>query len=62
MCFALHNEQNTGWGSDTLQAALSRNEAGTYGVCATCGEAISPARLEAMPIAWYYMRCQERIE
>lgn len=31
--------------------ALTRVEAGTYGVCNVCGEAIAPARLEANPSA-----------
>lgn len=32
-----------------ITAALARIEAGDYGVCLRCGEAISPARLEAVP-------------
>jgi len=37
---------------DTLEevhAAIARLDAGTYGTCEVCGEAINPARLEAMP-------------
>jgi DnaK suppressor protein len=45
-----------------VQAALARIDAGTYGVCEACGEAISPARLEAFPMARRCVHCQERVE
>ncbi len=32
-----------------IDAALARIEAGTYGLCEVCGDAISEARLEVMP-------------
>lgn len=32
-----------------LRAALSRLDGGTYGTCVTCGEAIPPGRLAALP-------------
>ena len=32
-----------------IEAALVRLEEGNYGVCASCGEAISPERLDAVP-------------
>ena len=32
-----------------VDAALVRVEAGSYGVCAICGDPIAPARLEARP-------------
>lgn len=32
-----------------IDAALARIEAGTYGVCAKCGEDISPERLALLP-------------
>ncbi|MGB5600514.1 MAG: TraR/DksA C4-type zinc finger protein [Thiothrix litoralis] len=32
-------------------------ESGEYGTCATCGEAISPARLDALPYATLCIRC-----
>jgi RNA polymerase-binding protein DksA len=47
---------------EDIQAALARIEAGTYGDCLTCGEAISPARLEALPMAQRCVACQERLE
>jgi RNA polymerase-binding transcription factor DksA len=34
-----------------VDAALARIDAGTYGVCAGCGDLIDPRRLEASPYA-----------
>ena len=34
-----------------VELALKKLDDGTYGRCETCGEPISPARLEAMPAA-----------
>ena len=45
-----------------IHAALARIEAGTYGICDTCGEPISAARLTAMPMARRCVACQERLE
>ncbi len=45
-----------------IQAALARIDAGTYGICETCGETISTARLSAMPMARLCVSCQERLE
>jgi DnaK suppressor protein len=45
-----------------IQAALARIDAGTYGICDTCGAVISPARLAALPMARRCVRCQERQE
>jgi DnaK suppressor protein len=45
-----------------IQAALARIDAGTYGICTTCGETISAARLTAMPTAHRCVSCQERLE
>ena len=39
-----------------IDAALTRIELGTYGVCTSCGEEISAARLEAVP---YATRCTD---
>ena len=36
---------------DDVERALAKLDDGTYGACETCGEAIAPARLEAMPAA-----------
>ena len=42
--------------------ALERLDAGGYGVCAECNEAIAPARLRAMPEVTTCVRCQDRLE
>jgi len=42
-----------------IDAALDRMNAGDYGVCAACGEAISPRRLAAIPWALNCIQCQE---
>jgi RNA polymerase-binding transcription factor DksA len=34
-----------------IEAALKRLDQGTYGICMSCGEEISPERLEAVPHA-----------
>jgi DnaK suppressor protein len=44
-----------------IDAALDRLATGDYGVCADCGEAITPRRLAAIPWAAYCIRCQEHI-
>jgi RNA polymerase-binding protein DksA len=45
-----------------IQDALARIDAGTYGICDTCGETISAERLTAMPMARRCVSCQERLE
>ena len=40
-----------------LEAALQRMEEGTYGICETCGQAIEPQRLAALPIATLCIAC-----
>lgn len=40
-----------------IESALARIAAGTYGECATCGEVIAPARLEAVPHAAQCIKC-----
>lgn len=40
-----------------LRAAIRRLDAGAYGRCAACGEAIAPARLAAMPSATTCVTC-----
>ena len=47
---------------EAIQAALARIDAGTYGLCDTCGVTISAARLTAMPTARRCVECQERLE
>ena len=45
-----------------IDAALSRIEAGEYGDCLECGEAINPGRLEATPRAILCIDCAEAME
>jgi RNA polymerase-binding protein DksA len=40
-----------------VEAALARREAGTYGICETCGRPIAPGRLEARPAARTCIDC-----
>ena len=42
-----------------VESALKRFSGGSYGVCESCGEEISPARLKAIPWARYCVSCQE---
>ena len=42
-----------------IRAALNRIEAGTYGTCVACGEAIAPQRLRALPTATRCVDCAE---
>lgn len=46
----------------SLTTALRRIDAGEYGRCGECGEAIGAARLRALPEAATCIRCQERLE
>jgi DnaK suppressor protein len=45
-----------------IDEALARIEAGTYGTCERCGNAIPAARLEALPQATLCIDCQARAE
>ncbi|MBM9468937.1 TraR/DksA family transcriptional regulator [Nakamurella leprariae] len=40
-----------------VEAALTRLDAGRYGVCERCGSAIASGRLEALPTATHCVRC-----
>jgi DnaK suppressor protein len=42
--------------------ALARIDAGTYGVCESCGQAIGKARLQAFPRATLCVACKQREE
>jgi DnaK suppressor protein len=44
----------------SIDAALARLDAGTYGVCLVCGRAVPEARLEARPTATTCVACAER--
>jgi len=43
-----------------IDAALDRVDAGTYGICASCGRPIPEARLEARPTATTCVECAAR--
>jgi DnaK suppressor protein len=45
-----------------LDKALGRLEAGEFGLCATCGEEISPGRLEFDPTTTLCIECATRAE
>ena len=44
------------------ERAIARIEAGTYGTCESCGEAIGKARLQAFPRATLCVSCEQREE
>jgi len=43
-----------------VEHALAKFEAGTYGLCESCGGPIAPARLEAKPAARLCINCASR--
>jgi DnaK suppressor protein len=47
---------------DQTERALDRIDAGTYGVCESCGQAIGKARLLAFPRATLCVPCKQREE
>lgn len=44
------------------ESALARIEAGTYGICESCGQPIGKARLQAFPRATLCVTCKQREE
>lgn len=44
------------------EQAIERMDAGTYGVCESCGRAIGKARLQAYPRATLCVTCKQREE
>ncbi|MBB4930963.1 DnaK suppressor protein [Lipingzhangella halophila] len=44
------------------ERAIERMEAGTYGICESCGNAIGKARLQAFPRATLCVKCKQREE
>jgi len=44
--------------AEVIQQALARLDAGTYGLCTACGNAIAPARLQVVPAAPRCIRCE----
>ena len=47
---------------DDVNAALQRLDSGRFGECERCGEAIAPARLQALPQARLCLACQSTAE
>ena len=47
---------------EQTEHALDRIEAGTYGVCESCGKPIGKARLQAFPRATLCVACKQRQE
>jgi DnaK suppressor protein len=47
---------------ELIDQALQRIDEGKYGRCVTCGGAINPERLEALPYTTQCVRCQEQAE
>ncbi|MBV9279200.1 MAG: TraR/DksA family transcriptional regulator [Chloroflexi bacterium] len=45
-----------------IDRALARLDDGSYGICAGCGNAIPPRRLEVQPYAIFCVRCQAEAE
>ncbi len=45
---------------EKIKQAISRIDAGTYGVCAACGESINPERLAAIPYANLCIACAQQ--
>lgn len=44
-----------------IEGALKRIEAGTFGLCQTCGKPIAPERLEALPWALDCIDCHAKM-
>lgn len=42
-----------------IDGALMRLDAGTYGICTQCGDAITPKRLEALPACQSCISCAQ---
>ncbi len=45
-----------------IQQALGRIEAGTFGLCQSCGEPIAAARLRARPVTELCIECKREAE
>src|SRR5438445_3151013 len=47
---------------DRVEGALGKVEAGSYGVCESCGKSIEAARLKALPHATLCIACKRKEE
>jgi len=55
-------EERLGESLTEVEHALQKYEAGTYGLCDSCGQSIEQARLEAIPQASLCMKCKANQE
>ncbi|TML56370.1 MAG: hypothetical protein E6G15_01070 [Actinobacteria bacterium] len=55
-------EENSERLLSAIDGALERIEDGTFGTCRTCGRAIDPARLEALPYTTQCIDCKRKEE
>src|SRR4051812_24396338 len=55
----IENEQGT---LDQINLAFKRLDAGTYGKCEECGEAIAKPRLQALPYTRHCIECARKVE
>ncbi len=55
-------DENTERLLNSINRALEKIDAGTYGICDRCGVEISKARLEAIPYATFCLECQDTVE
>ena len=51
-------EERLGESLNEVEHAIQKYEAGTYGLCDSCGRAIEQARLEAIPQASLCLKCK----
>lgn len=47
---------------ESVNNALRKIDAGTYGVCDRCGREINPERLKVLPYAVFCIECQDIVE
>lgn len=47
---------------ESIEYALRQAQEGSYGICERCGEAIDPARLEAIPETTLCVKCKSIVE
>lgn len=55
----IENEQGT---LEQINHAFKRLDAGTYGLCEECGEAIAKPRLQALPYTKHCIECARKAE
>jgi len=55
-------EKRLGESLNEVEHAIEKYEAGTYGLCDSCGQPIEQARLEAIPQASLCMKCKAQQE